>query len=389
MQDEGAGTVFGCPGAALLPLYAAMERTGGIAHLSAGHEEGAVHMADGWARTTGKAGVAAVAAGPGAVRLLTGLAAAQQDAVPLVCVTGRAASGPHAPAVPLRHAGHRPPDLVRLAGAVTKRAERIEDPARIPGAFREAFRIAREGRPGPVLIDVPAELAAVEIVCGPQPATPPAPGAGPALVDGVRSPAPGAVLPVSVPPDRAAAGPAAASWALAELAGVYGSRPAADTYVVSGLPEVCASGAAGRHRVPRRGGPPGWEVPTAIGVRAALDARGEREAEVVVVVDAHGFPLTAGELAAAAQYAVPFVIVLLGAAEDADPFTSPVKLAEAYGCAGRDVLDPEEFRSAVEWARKEAVSTRRPVLVEVRSARPAGASAGPPGDPVGARAYGT
>ncbi|MFE3776409.1 thiamine pyrophosphate-binding protein [Streptomyces sp. NPDC057579] len=388
MKDEGADTVFGCPGTALLPLYAALERTGGIAHLSAGHAEGAAHMADGWARTTGKAGVAAVAAGPGAVRLLSGLYAAQQDAVPLVCITGREASAPPAPAVPLRHAGYRPPDLVRLAGAVTKRAERIEDPARIPGAFREAFRIAREGRPGPVLIDIPADLAAVEIACGPVPVAPSAPGAERALVDGVRSSAPGAVVPLSVPPDPAGAGP---HWALAELAEVFAARPPADTYVVSGLPEVFATGgtAPRRHRVPRRGGPPGWEVPTAIGVRTALDSRGERAAEVVVVVDGRGFPLTAGELAGAAQYEVPFVVVLLGGPEDTDPFTDPVKLAEAYGCAGREVLDPAELRSAVEWARKEAVSTRRPVLVEVRAERAADAYDGLPADPVHTRAYGT
>ncbi|WP_438485186.1 thiamine pyrophosphate-binding protein [Streptomyces sp. S186] len=370
MKDEGADTVFGCPGAALLPLYAALERTGGLAHLSAGHAEGAALMADGWARTTGRTGVAAVAGGPGAVRLLSGLYAAQQDAVPLVCVTGREASVPPAPAVPLRHAGHRPPDLVRLAGAVTKRAERIEDPARIPGAFREAFRIAREGRPGPVLIDVPADLAAAEIVCGPGPAAPSAPGAGPVLVDGDRSPAPGAAVPrvpLSVPAERVAPG---VRRALAELAEVFGARSPADTHVVGGLPEVCTADAGPprrRHRVLRRHGPPGWEVPTAIGVRKALDSRGERAAEVVVVVDGRGFPLTAGELAAAAQYEVPFVVVLLGGPEDADPFTDPVKLAEAYGCTGRDVRDPAELRSAVEWARKEAVSTRRPVLLEVRT----------------------
>ncbi|MFK0297091.1 thiamine pyrophosphate-binding protein [Streptomyces sp. NPDC090442] len=388
LRDEGVDTVFGCPGTALLPLYAAMERTGGIAHLSAGHAEGAAHMADGWARTTGRPGVAAVAAGPGAVRLLSGLYAAQQDAVPLVCVTGRVAPPATAPALPLRHAGYRPPDLVRLAGAVTKRAERIEDPARIPGAFREAFRIAREGRPGPVLIDVPAELAAVEIVCGPAPAAPSAPGAGPALVDGDRSPAPGAVLPLAVPPDPAGA---AAHWALTELAEVYGARSTVDAYVVSGLPVPCTAGGAAprHHRVARRSGPPGWEVPTAIGVRTALDSRGARAAEVVVVVDGRDFPLTAGELAAAAQYDVPFVVVLLGEPEDTDPLTDPVKLAGAHGCAGREVRDPAQLRSAVEWARKEAVSTRRPVLLEVRSARLATARCGPPADPVDAVAYGT
>ncbi|MFE6689265.1 thiamine pyrophosphate-binding protein [Streptomyces sp. NPDC057743] len=381
LRDEGVDTVFGCPGAALLPLYAAMERTGGIAHLSAGHAEGAAHMADGWARTTGRPGVAAVAAGPGAVRVLSGLYAAQQDAVPLVCVTGRAAPPATAPALPLRHAGYRPTDLVRLAGAVTKRAERIEDPARIPGAFREAFRIAREGRPGPVLVDVPAELAAEEIVCGPAPADSSAPGAGPALVDGDRSPAPGAVLPLTVPPDPAGA---AAHWALTELAEVYGARSPVDAYVVSGLPVPCT--APRHHRVARRSGPPGWEVPTAIGVRTALDSPSERAAEVVVVVDGRDFPLTAGELATAAQYDVPFVVVLLGEPEDADPLTDPVKLAGAHGCAGRDVRDPAQLRSAMEWARKEAVSTRRPVLVEVRSARLAKARGGPPVDAV---AYGT
>ncbi|WP_078894285.1 thiamine pyrophosphate-binding protein [Streptomyces sp. CT34] len=400
MKDEGVGIAFGCPGAALLPLYAAMERVGGIGHLSVRHEEGAVHMADGWARMTGKAGVAAVAAGPGAARLITGLHAARQDAVPLVCVTGREAASPRRAAGPPRHEAYRPPDLVRLAGAVTKRAERIEDPARIPGAFREAFRIAREGRPGPVLIDVPADLAAAEIIYGPGCGPGPAGGTGrggPAAATGVRWTESGAVLSAGAPPGGTDSGarPAPADWAAAELAEIFGARSPADTsaetYVVSGLPETLLGAAADprRHRVPRRGGPPGWEVPAAIGVRTALDHRGERDAEVVVVVDGRGFPFLAEELAAAAQYEVPFVVIMLGGAEEPDPFTDHLKLVEAYGCTGRDVLDPEELRSAVQWARKEAVSTRRPVLVEVRSGRAAGACGGPAAGPVQEFAHGT
>ncbi|GGU46080.1 hypothetical protein GCM10010211_06950 [Streptomyces albospinus] len=392
MKDEGVGIAFGCPGSALLPLYAAMERVGGIGHLSVRHEEGAVHMADGWARTTGKAGVAAVAAGPGAARLITGLHAARQDAVPLVCITGREASGPHGAAGPPRHEAYRPPDLVRLAGAVTKRAERIEDPARIPGAFREAFRIAREGRPGPVLIDVPADLAASEIICGPVPAIGTA-GGGPAVATGDRFPESGAVLSPVTPPDGtdSGAGRVPAGWAVAELAEIFGARSAADTYVVSGLPETFpgAATAPHRHRIERRGGPPGWEVPAAIGVRTALDHRGERDAEVVVVIDGRGFPYMAEELAAAARYEVPFVVIMLGGPEVHDPFTDHLKLVEAYGCTGRDVLDPAELRSAVQWARKEAVSTRRPVLVEVRAERAAGACGGPAADPVQEFAHGT
>ncbi|MFI0717201.1 thiamine pyrophosphate-binding protein [Streptomyces inhibens] len=351
MKDEGVDIAFGCPGAALLPLYAAMEEAGGIEHLSVRHEEAATHMADGWARTSGKAGVAAVAAGPGAARLITGLYAAQQDAVPLVCLTGRAGAGPLRPAGPPRHEAYRPPDLLRLAAPVTKRAERIEDPARIPGAFREAFRIAREGRPGPVLIDVPADLAAVEIAydAGQEPSA----GFRPA-----RSVRGGAVRP-PVPAGRAdhadlgrlhVPGPGP----LAEIAELFG----ADAYVVGGAAGACA-----------RSGPPGWEVPAAIGVRKALDARGERGAEVVAVIDGHGFPFMAEELAAAAQYEVPFVLIMLTPLDHHADFTDHVKLVEAYGCAGRDVVDPAELRSAAEWARKEAFSTRRPVLIEVRVAQ--------------------
>ncbi|WP_237323790.1 thiamine pyrophosphate-binding protein [Streptomyces sp. MOE7] len=342
MRDEGVEIAFGCPGAALLPLYAAMEEAGGIEHLPVRHEEAAAHMADGWARTSGKVGVAAVAAGPGAARLVTGLYAAQQDAVPLVCLTGREGAVPGTGGR-LRHAGFRPPDLLRLAGAVTKRAERIEDPARIPGAFREAFRIARDGRPGPVLIDVPADLAAAEIVYD----------AERTAESGFRPPQAGtrrAAAERAAPAGDTRPAPAA----VAEIAEAFGP----DAYVVSGAVGAYA-----------RSGPPGWEVPAAIGVRKALDSRGERDAEVVVVVDGHGWPFMAEELAAAAQHEVPFVLITLTPPGQDTDFTDPVKLVEAYGCAGRHLAgpaDPAELRSVTEWARKEAVSTRRPVLIEVR-----------------------
>lgn len=398
MKDEGVGIVFGCPGAALLPLYAAMDEAGGIERLSGRDEEGAAFMADGWSRTTGRTGVVAVTAGPGAARLITGLYAAQQEAVPLVCVTGRETA-----CLP-RHASARPPDLVRLAGPVTKRAERIEDPARIPGAFREAFRIAREGRPGPVLIDLPADLAAAEIVheTGHRPGRdvrPPRDGAaqtgavqaGPAQAGSVRA-EPVKPLGASGPAGHADPGGSRAPVArvLDEVAALFGAQERPDAAPGSYL--VSSSAGAGdaalanapygqRHRLHRRNGPPGWEVPAAIGVRKALDSRGERDAEVVVVVDGHGFPFPAGELASAVRHEVPFVLILFNPGHEDHgryehhahhaPYdqgrTDHVKLVEAYGCAGRDVLDPAELRSAVEWARKEAVSTRRPVLVEIRT----------------------
>ncbi|WP_405408047.1 thiamine pyrophosphate-binding protein [Streptomyces decoyicus] len=435
MKDEGVDLVFGCPGAALLPLYAAMEEAGGIERLSGRDEEGAAFMADGWARTTGRTGVVAVTAGPGAARLITGLYAAQQDAVPLVCVTGRETAGPHRRAGPPRHEPGRPPDLVRLAGPVTKRAERIEDPARIPGAFREAFRIAREGRPGPVLIDLPADLAAVEIVhdagrgpgCDVRP-----PQAGMVQDRAVQAGTvrAGSVRAEPVRPLDAASGPAGhadpedsrpapVSWVLAEVAALFGAQDRPDTGP-DAAPGSClvsssaGAGAAGLadapygqpHRLQRRNGPLGWEVPAAIGVRKALDSRGERDTEVVVVVDGHGFPFPAEELASAVRHEVPFVLILFnpghedhgryrqhGRYEHHAPYdqgrTDHVKLVEAYGCAGRDVLDPAELRSAVEWARKEAVSTRRPVLVEIRTECAKRAAGGLSAGPVHEFTHGT
>ncbi|MFH8568267.1 thiamine pyrophosphate-binding protein [Streptomyces sp. NPDC017993] len=389
MKDEGVDIVFGPPGAALLPLYAAMRRAGGIEHYAVRHEEAAAHMADGWARTSGgRVGVAAVAAGPGAARLVTGLYAARQDEVPLVCVTGRPADGPRRRSGALRQGAGDPPDLVRLAGPVTKRAERIEDPARIPGAFREAFRIAREGRPGPVLIDVPADVAAAEIGDDS--------GAGPVL--DFRFPQSAARPTADTRPD----GPRPDGGAfpvLAEIDRILGAGSASDpaVHVVSGSPGAATAVGAPRrlHHLRTGTGLPGWEVPAAIGVRKALESRGERDAEVVAVIEGHGLSFLAEELSGAARYGVPLVLLVLtpgrpgtASATGGHPhhvpvgfpdeqLTDHVKLVEAYGCAGRGLADPADLRSAIEWARKEAVSTRRPVLVEVPVARGVPASGGP------------
>jgi len=384
MKDEGVEIAFGCPGAALLPLCTAMAEAGGIERLPARHAEGALHMAYGWARTSGRPGVAAAAAGPGATRLLAGLYAAQQDAVPLVCLTGREAAGEFRTTGPLRASG--PPDLARLAGPVTKRAERIEDPARIPGAFREAFRIAREGRPGPVLIDIPADLAAADIADGS--------GSGRADRTPQAAPVRGRAEPPPAPADRTgptrSSGPGApAPWPLTEIAGMF-TEGTPDTHLVGGAVGIRASAAGpGGGRLHHHHGPPGWEVPAAIGVRKALDLRGEPDAEVLVAVDGEEFPFLAEELASAVRHEVPFVLVMHrpghGRRQDRcapdEHLTDHVKLVEAYGCAGRDVVEPAELRSAVEWARKEAVSTRRPVLVDVRTGpagRPPGGAAGGP-----------
>ena len=157
LKDEGVDTAFGCPGAAILPLYKALEQVGGIEHLIVRHEEGATHMADGWSRTTGKVGVAIGTSGPAGTDMITGLYSAIADSVPMVCITGQQRTDL------LDKEGFQAVDIVEVAKPVTKWAVQIKEAATAPWIFREAFRIAQEGRPGPVLIDIPLDVAQQQI----------------------------------------------------------------------------------------------------------------------------------------------------------------------------------------------------------------------------------
>jgi tartronate-semialdehyde synthase len=157
LKSEGIDTVFGCPGAAILPLYKAMEQDGTIEHLIVRHEEGATHMADGWSRTTGNVGVAIGTSGPAGTNMITGLYTAQADSVPILCITGQAAVSK------LHQEAFQAVDIVSVAAPVTKWAVQVREAAQMPWIFREAFRIARSGRPGPVLIDLPIDVQKQEI----------------------------------------------------------------------------------------------------------------------------------------------------------------------------------------------------------------------------------
>ncbi len=156
LRSEGVETVYGCPGAAILPLYAALEDSD-ITHLVVRHEEGATHMADAWARTTGNVGVAIGTSGPAGTNMITGLYTAQADSIPIVAITGQAALSK------LHQEAFQAVDIVEIAKPVTKWAVQVKEAASMPWVFREAFRIARSGRPGPVLIDLPINVQQQEI----------------------------------------------------------------------------------------------------------------------------------------------------------------------------------------------------------------------------------
>jgi tartronate-semialdehyde synthase len=157
LKSEGVDTAFGCPGAAILPLYKALEVVGGIEHLIVRHEEGATHMADGWARTNGGVGVAIGTSGPAGTNMITGLYTAIADSIPMICITGQAVSSK------LHQEAFQAVDIVEIAKPVTKWAVQVRQAAQAPWIFREAFRIARSGRPGPVLIDLPLDVQKQEI----------------------------------------------------------------------------------------------------------------------------------------------------------------------------------------------------------------------------------
>lgn len=156
LLSEGVDVTFGCPGAAILPLYQAMQDSE-MRHLIVRHEEGATHMADGWSRTTGNVGVAIGTSGPAGTNMITGLYTAQADSVPILCITGQAVS------TKLHEEAFQAVDIVEIAKPVTKWAVQVHKAEQAPWIFREAFRVARSGRPGPVLIDLPLDVQKQEI----------------------------------------------------------------------------------------------------------------------------------------------------------------------------------------------------------------------------------
>jgi acetolactate synthase I/II/III large subunit len=148
---RGVTTMFGYPGGALLPVYDVL-REFPIRHVLVRHEQGAAHAADGWSRATGGVGVAMATSGPGAINLVTGLATAMMDSVPMVAITGNVARPL------LGRDAFQETDIVGIAMPVTKYAAIVMDPDEVPLAVAEAFEIATSGRPGPVLLDFPKDV---------------------------------------------------------------------------------------------------------------------------------------------------------------------------------------------------------------------------------------
>lgn len=156
LEFEGVEIIFGYPGGVLLPLYDALYDSP-IHHVLVRHEQGAAHAADGYARSTGKVGVCLATSGPGATNIVTGLATAYMDSIPMVAITGQVTSGA------IGKDSFQEADITGITMPITKHNYLVDDPQDIPRIVREAFYIARTGRPGPVLIDLPRDMAAAMI----------------------------------------------------------------------------------------------------------------------------------------------------------------------------------------------------------------------------------
>src|SRR5919205_811988 len=163
LRREGTTHLFGLPGAAINPFYAAVRAQGELTHVLARHVEGAAHMAEGYTRAAaGNIGVCVGTSGPAGTDMVTGLYSASADSVPILCITGQA------PVARLHKEDFQAVDITSIVGPVTKWATTVLEPAQVPGAFAKAFQLMRSGRPGPVLIDLPIDVQLTEIEFDPE-----------------------------------------------------------------------------------------------------------------------------------------------------------------------------------------------------------------------------
>ncbi|WP_447589609.1 acetolactate synthase 3 large subunit [Aquipseudomonas campi] len=152
LRDEGVKYIYGYPGGALLHIYDALFKEPEVTHILVRHEQAATHMADGYARATGKAGVVLVTSGPGATNAITGIATAYMDSIPMVIISGQV------PSTVVGTDAFQETDMVGVSRPIVKHSFIIKHPSEIPEVIKKAFYLAQSGRPGPVVVDIPKDM---------------------------------------------------------------------------------------------------------------------------------------------------------------------------------------------------------------------------------------
>ncbi|MCX8666782.1 biosynthetic-type acetolactate synthase large subunit [Acetobacteraceae bacterium B3987] len=164
LEEEGVDVIFGYPGGAVLPIYDALFRQKKIRHILVRHEQAATHAAEAYARSTGKVGVVLVTSGPGATNAVTGLMDAKMDSIPLVCLAGQV------PVPLIGKDAFQEADMVSITRPATKNSVQVREVEALAPTLRKAFALARSGRPGPVLVDLPKNITVSEAPLPPRPA---------------------------------------------------------------------------------------------------------------------------------------------------------------------------------------------------------------------------
>ncbi|WP_300464771.1 biosynthetic-type acetolactate synthase large subunit [Desulfobacula sp.] len=157
IKAEGIDTIFGYPGGAVIDIYDAIEKQVGLKHILVRHEQGAVHAADGYARANQSVGVALVTSGPGATNTVTGIASAHSDSIPLVVFTGQVPTGL------IGNDAFQEVDIVGITRPCTKHNYLVKSVDKLAATIKEAFHLARSGRPGPVLVDLPKDIVQTQV----------------------------------------------------------------------------------------------------------------------------------------------------------------------------------------------------------------------------------
>ncbi len=157
LEDEGVEFIFGYPGGAVLHIYDEIYRRQKIKHILVRHEQGATHMADGYARATGKVGVVLVTSGPGATNAVTGIATAHMDSIPMVVLTGQV------PTPAIGSDAFQEVDCIGITRPCVKHNFLVKDVRELASTLKKAFYLASSGRPGPVVVDIPKDVTAPDI----------------------------------------------------------------------------------------------------------------------------------------------------------------------------------------------------------------------------------
>jgi acetolactate synthase I/II/III large subunit len=152
LREQGVDLLFGYPGGAIMPFYHALPEYPELRHVLVRHEQAAAHAADGYARASGRPGVCVATSGPGATNLVTGLATAHMDNTPVVAITGQVSRAM------LGRDAFQETDIIGITQPITKHSILVESADELADAVREAIAVATEGRPGPVLVDVPKDV---------------------------------------------------------------------------------------------------------------------------------------------------------------------------------------------------------------------------------------